>query len=121
MPTVAAEEPATRAAAMTVRAVQDSPPGRRRVNLINYTTHPSEIPGRNQVARARPGPWFTTAGGRGVCSPPGQGADGRWRPAGKAAGWTDDPAPGRDGRPGAAPTLGEAAAAPGAVLRHLGR
>ena len=47
---------------MTVRAVQDSPPGRRRVNLINYTTHPSEIPGRNQVARARPGPWFTTAG-----------------------------------------------------------
>src|SRR5262249_51684862 len=39
MPAVATAEPLTRSVATTARAVQDRPPVRRRVNLINYTTH----------------------------------------------------------------------------------
>src|SRR5262249_55023397 len=42
MPAVATADPLTKSAATMARAVQDRPPVRRRVNLINYTTQSAE-------------------------------------------------------------------------------
>lgn len=87
----------------------------RRHHVDEIERPPGAGCGRSQVARARLGPWFTTRWAGEALFTPGQGTDGRWRPAGQTArrpaGAADPERPQLSGKPwplrGCSPALGQ--------------